>query len=163
MTSDRPPDAEELLEFDRYRQQGLEILGASASDTPKYLVQAIDEFVTDWQDPRRGFRSLLKPRVDPTETARALAVVWGDQIVRHFEWQWICHVLPDEERYAVAAPNRALVIYAPHFINDCFEDPQKDCTAMLAFNMQEEGQFTGVQPNGYVDVMSGVFRVVPRR
>jgi len=93
----------------------------------------------------------------------AVSVSWGDQIVRHFEWSWICEIRDGEERFAVAAPNRSLVIHAPQFIHDCLHNPRIDCTVMLAFNMQEAGNFTGCQAREYVDVMSGVHRIVPKR
>jgi len=163
MISERPLSPDELSQFEHYRQRGLELLGASASAVPKRLVQAIDEFVDEWQNKRRGLSAMFRPRTDAVEPARALGVVWGDQIVRHFEWNWICEVREGEERFAVAAPNRSLVIYAPQFIHDCLHNPQIDCTVMLAFNMQEAGNFTGCQARDYVDVMSGVRRIVPRR
>jgi hypothetical protein len=56
-----------------------------------------------------------------------------------------------------------LVIHAPQFIQGCLQDPQIDCTVMLAFNMQEAGNFTGCGAGEYVDVMDGVHRIVPRR
>jgi hypothetical protein len=34
---------------------------------------------------------------------------------------------------------------------------------MRPFNMQEEGNFMGCQAREYVDVMSGVHRIVPKR
>jgi hypothetical protein len=139
------------------------LLGAAADTAPKQFVQAVDEYVDEWQNRNSGIMAWLRPRVDAVDTARALGVVWGDQIVRHFEWAWICEIRDGEERFAVAAPNRSLVIHAPQFIHDCLHDPRLDCTAMLAFNMQEEGRFTGCQAGEYVDVMGGVFRIVPKR
>src|SRR5687768_18050221 len=124
MISERPLNAGELSQFERYRRLGLELLGASASTTPKMLVEAIDEFVDKWQNERRGLSGMFRSRADAVEPARGLGVVWGDQIVRHFEWSWICEIRGDEERFAVAAPNRSLVIYAPQFIYDCLHDPR---------------------------------------
>jgi hypothetical protein len=163
MTSERPLNAAELSQFEHYRQLGLEILSASASTTPKMLAEAVDEFVDQWQNKKRGPNGIFRSRTDAVEPARALGVVWGDQIVRHFDWTWICEIRDGEERFAVVAPNRSLVIYAPQFIHDCLHNPQIDCTVMLAFNMQEAGNFTGCQADEYVDVMSGVHRIVPRR
>jgi hypothetical protein len=163
MISDRLLSAAELDQFEKYRRKGLEVLGASATAAPKQLVEAIDEYVAAWQSKRRGLIALLRLRGDAVEPARALAVVWGDQFVRHFDWTWICEIRGDEERFAVTSPNRSLIIYAPRFIHDCLHDPGMDCTVMLAFNMQEAGNFTGCRAGEYVDVMSGVHRIVPRR
>jgi len=163
MISERPLSAGELVQFEHYRRKGLDLLGTSASAEPKQLVEAIDEYVTAWQDKRRGLLAMLRSRGDAVEPARALGVVWGDQIVRHFDWTWTCEIRGDEERFAITSPNRSLIIYAPQFIHDCLHDPIRDCTVMLAFNMQEAGNFTGCKAGDYVDVMSGVFRIVPRR
>jgi hypothetical protein len=163
MISDRPISADELLQFEHYRQKGLDLLGASRGAAPRQLVEAIDSYVDEWQNKRRGLLTMLRARVDAVEPARALGVVWGDQIVRHFEWNWICEIRDSEERFAVASPNRSLVIHAPQFIHECLHNPQVDCTVMLAFNMQEAGNFTGCERGAYVDVMSGVHRIVPKR
>ena len=163
MISDRPLTADELAQFERYRQQGLDLLGVSAGAAPKQVVQAIDEYVDNWQSKRRGLMAMLRPRIDAVEPARALGVLWGDQIARHFDWNWICEVRNGEERFAVACPNRSLIIHAPQFLHDCLHEPKIDCTVMLAFNMQEAGNFTGCQAGEYADVMSGVHRIVPRR
>jgi hypothetical protein len=162
LISERPLNAAELSQFERYRRLGLELLDASASTTPKLLVEAIDEFVDKWQNERRGLTRMFRSRTDAVEPARGLGVVWGDQIVRHFEWSWIRAIRDGEELFGVAAPNRSLVIYAPQFIHDCLHNPRIDCTAMLAFNMQEAGNFTGCQAREYVDVMNGVYRIVPK-
>jgi hypothetical protein len=163
MISDRSLEAAELSQFERYRQQGLDLLDISPRAAPKEIVEAIDVYVDEWQNKRRGIRGMLRPLVDAVELARVLGVVWGDQIVRHFDWNWTCEIRDGEERFGVASPNRSLIIYAPYFIHDCLHNPQIDCTVMLAFNMQEEGSFTGCGAGQYVDVMSGVHRLVPKR
>lgn len=164
MKSDRPLVADEIATFQRYREIGLQLLRASEIDAAKTLVQAVNTYVDEWQSKRRGFLARLRAGAeDTTEMARSLSVVWGDQIVRYFGWEWICEVQDDEERYAVASPDRSLVIHAPQFIGRCFDEPETDCTILLAFNMQSAGNFTGCKPKQYVDVMNGVLRIVPKR
>ncbi len=162
--SDRPLDKDEISAFQRYREMGLQLLRASEADAPKALVQAVNAYVDQWQSSRRGFMARLRSRTeDATEMARALSVVWGDQIVRHFGWEWICEVQEGMERYAVASPDRALVIHAPQFMSRCLEEPETDCTILLAFNMQSAGDFPGCKPNAYVSVMGGIRRIVPKQ
>jgi hypothetical protein len=164
MTSERPLDSDEISAFERYRETGLQLLGASEADAAKALVHAVNTYVDEWQSRRRGFLARLRARAeDTTEVARALSVVWGDQIVRHFGWEWICEVKDEEEWYAVASTDRSLVIHPPRFIGQCLDEPKTDCTILLAFNMQSAGNFTGCKPKQYVNVMSGVRRVVPKR
>jgi len=161
---DRPLRADEVAAFQQYRQRGMTVLSAAESSEPKELVRAINEYVDAWQSKRRGFLSRLRSRTDDaTETARALSVVWGDQIIRRFGWEWICEIQGDEERYAVAPADRAVVIHAPEFITECFDQPNTDCTVLLAFNMQEAGKFSDCPAREYVSVMSGIRRIVPKR
>src|SRR5262245_47303971 len=77
LISERPFNAAELSQFEYYRQMGLELLGASASAVPKLLVQAVDEFVDQWQSKRRGLSGMFRSRAHGIEPARALGVVWG--------------------------------------------------------------------------------------
>ena len=164
MTSDRPLDPDELAQFEHYRQKGLALLGSSSSGAPKEVVQAINEYVDDWQTRRRGLMAILRRRgEDATATARALGVVWGDQIVRQFEWIWICETREADDLYAVAPTDRSMVIHAPQFIQACLENPKVDCTVALAFNMQAAGKFPSRRDREYLDVMSGVRRLVPKR
>lgn len=161
---DRPLRADELAQFEHYRQRGFELLGASPSDAAKELVRVIDSYVDEWQEKRRGLFARLRLRAeDSVEIGRALAVLWGDQIVRQFGWEWICEIRDGSERYGVAAPDRSLAILAPEFIERCLTHPNQDCTLLLAFNMQADGAFAGCLPNDYVNVMSGVHRIVPKR
>ena len=159
---DRSLDADELEQFEFYRTRGYALLDVSSNATPRELVQAIDAHVCDWQWRRQVLRGLLRTREDPVEPARALGVVWGDQIVRHFDWRWVCVLRRSEPRFGVVSPDRSLAIYAPQFLDDCLRNPGVDCTVMLAFNMQEAGDFTGCAAGEYVDVMRGVHRVVPK-
>jgi hypothetical protein len=162
--TERPLTPDEVSVFQRYREMGLRMLQASEFAEPETLVRDINAYVDQWQSKRRGFIARLRSRTeDTTDMARALSVVWGDQIVRRFHWEWICEVRDGEERYAVSPPDRSLVIYAPQFMSECLEEPDTDCTVLLAFNMQSAGNFTGCEPREYVSVMSGVRRIVPKR
>jgi hypothetical protein len=75
MISERPLTAAELLQFERYRQLGFEVLGASVSATPTMLVEVVDEFVDKWQSERRGLSRMFRSRTDAVEPARGLGVL----------------------------------------------------------------------------------------
>jgi hypothetical protein len=161
---ERPLDRDVLAEFKSYSQKGLDLLGMSGATEPDDLVKAIDDFVDNWQNKRRGFLAKLGLRSgDPIETALALGIVWGNQIVRRFDWSWVCLVTADGERYAVVSPDRSLVIYATYFIKECLDYTTADCTVLLAFNMQAANKLAQEAPNEYASVMRSVRRIVPKR
>ena len=59
--------------------------------------------------------------------------------------------------------NRSLIIYPTSFIKACLDDPDQDCTAMLAFNMQAEDRLVKAAPGSYTNVMHRVARIIPKR
>ena len=161
---ERPLDRDELAEFQSYSQKGMELLGVSGATEPAEIVKAIDDFVDNWQNKRRGFLAKLGLRSgDPIETALALGIVWGNQIVRRFDWVWVCVVTEDNERYAVVSPDRSLAIYATYFIKECLDYTTADCTVLLAFNMQVADKLAHEVPKEYASVMRSVRRIVPKR
>jgi len=133
---------------------------------PEAVLDALDDFIDRWQERQRSpLKRLLSrgPAPNPTATALGLGFVWGDQLARRFGWEWTCVQEGGAEAYAVAPPDRALIIYPTHFLKACLADPRADCTVMLAFNMLADGQMAGMPARGYENVMAGVRRVVPKR
>jgi hypothetical protein len=59
--------------------------------------------------------------------------------------------------------DRSLVVYPIHFITGALEDSRVDATIALAFNMLEAGTVGKQKPKGYLNLMTGVHRIVPRR
>jgi hypothetical protein len=161
---ERALNSDELAEFQAYHQQGLDLLKLTDISEPKEIVKAIDVYVDQWQDKRRGFLAKLLPKSqDSVETALALGIVWGNQIVRNFNWSWVCLASEETELYAVVPPDRSLAIYATYFIKECLDHTTADCTVMLAFNMQAAGKLASESPNEYASVMLSVRRIIPKR
>lgn len=64
---------------------------------------------------------------------------------------------------AVVSPDRSLIIYPLSFVAQCLEDPDTDCTILLSYNMLDAGNISGMPANGYLSVMDGVHRLVPKQ
>lgn len=163
--SERPLTSEEKNEFERYATQARANLGMTDSNIePNTIVQKLNDFVDQWQQERSNpFKRLLSRKPDPIDVALGLGVVWGDQIVRAFGWEWVCVLQDGQELYGVVSPNRTLVIFPTYFLKACLENPKMDCTAMLAFNMLRAGNLPELPPNGYESLMHGVQRIIPKK
>jgi hypothetical protein len=162
---ERPLTADEQKEFANYASTGLANLGLADSDAePEVIVQAVESFVDRWQTARRNpLKRLLARGPDSIEVALCLGSAWGGQLVKRFDWEWFCLMESDQEYYAVAPPDRSAVVYPTYFIKSCLDNPNVDCTVMLAFNMVAAGKIAGLPPSGYENLMQGVHRIVPKR
>ena len=167
---ERPLTGEEEAEFKTRSEQATRNLGLAGPDiTPEAAVQAVESFVDRWQDERRNPSPLKKlfkrggGGPDPVDVALGLGAVWGDQLVRRFRWEWACLQQNGQDLYGVVSPDRSLVVYPTYFIKACLDEPNADCTAMLAFNMLAAGNVGQLPAKGYENLMAGVRRIVPKR
>lgn len=155
----------EEAEFRTRAHNGLTNLGlVGAEPEPKAAVQAVETFVEKWQAERRNpLKKLFRRGPDPVDVALSLGIIWGDQLVRQFGWEWTCLQTDGQDLYAVVSPDRSLAVYPTYFIKACLDDPYADCTAMLAFNMLEAGNVGELPAGEYENLMAGVRRIIPKR
>ena len=158
---------EEKTEFATRAAQASKNLGFDENTVaPAAAVQAVNDFVDRWQSERSGALKKLfgrKPGLDSVDVALGLGAVWGDQLVRRFGWEWVCVRHEEQDLYGVVSPDRSVAVYPTYFVKACLDNPQADCTAMLAFNMIEAGNVSGLPPDGYENLMMGVRRIIPKR
>ena len=162
--SERPINFREMREFEDCTREGFEILGVKSSDDPGSLVEAVEDYVDRIQDKRSGlFGRLFGKAPDTIQLSLALGSVWGDQLVRVFNWEWTCVFDSDLEWYCVANEDRSLVVFPTYYVRDCIENPRMDCRALLSFNMLKEPGAIPVQPaKSYTNVMNSIYRIVPK-
>ena len=156
---ERPLTAEERTDWQGCVAHGFqEFPLGDPGQAPSELIANLDHCVDEWQAGRRPDPA----RSDEIDSALSLGAVWAEQMIRQFAWEWVVVIDGDQELYAVATPNRSLVIYPSHFIKACLENPTMDCTVALAFNMLSGGKDPGIPPRSYEDVMASVMRIVPK-
>jgi hypothetical protein len=162
--SERPLTTDEQSDLQAYAQLGLESLGVSSRSDPSDVVAAIDRFVEAWPiRDRTQVEADLSDQGAMIELSLKLGVLWGDQLVRAFSWQWTVVVDGDQERYGVVSPDRAMALYPGYFVQACLYDATRDFTAMLMFNMLDAGRIDRYQPGDYADLSKTIIRIVPRR
>ncbi len=165
--TERPLTDKEKTEFATRAAQTFKNLGFDPNAVaPEAAVQAVNDFVDRWQDERHGaFKKLFgrKPGPDSVDVALGLGAVWGDQMVHRFGWEWVCIQNEGQDSYGVVSPDRSVAVYPAYFLKACLDNPQADCTAMLAFNMLAAGNVSGLPAGGYENLMMGVRRIIPKR
>ncbi len=160
--SEQPIDPDTLSSLQGCANEGRELLGlAGKAAEPKTVVEAIDAFVYAWQKGKRP----PKKKLDPEDAPFVFGSLWGEQLAKRFGWQWAMvtfHDHGDSVAPAVLTPDRSLAVYPIHFLMGCFQDAGVDATVALSYNMLEAGSIGKLKPKGYVNLMEGVHRVVPR-
>ncbi len=158
--TDGPIPDETLQKIRACAKGALEDLGPEvAAEGPAGIVAAIDDIMDQIQQDPAGVSQ--EEGADPTVYFGAL---WGEQLVAALGWEWAHVDLGlDEPVLAVVAPDRSLAVYPFHFLAHRLDDPGLDVTVALAFNMLVDKTIPPMPPGGYVDVMEGVRRIVPRR
>jgi hypothetical protein len=155
---------EELREFEFCLNKGYEILGIIGKEnTPESIVEKVDKYVDDWQKRKRGILSKITLiNSDVIDTALALGIVWGFQVVKVFKWKWVCIIEGKHEYYGVVSVDRSMVLYPTYFIRSCLENSRADCTAMLSFNMMKSDKIPKFQENEYKNLLESIHRIVPK-
>ena len=162
--AERPIALDERDELRNYAKSALQLLGVSVAAAPATIVEAIDGFVDQWprRDPALVAAELARSD-DIIDLSWALGALWGDQLVRQFQWMWTVIGVDDAERYGVVPVDRSLALFPAYFVRDCLYDADRDFTAMLMFNMLHAGRFNSSSPDGYLNLAETVARIVPRR
>ncbi|WP_213957737.1 hypothetical protein [Variovorax sp. dw_954] len=136
-TYERALTAGEQREFNRYAAAGNQMIGGERDAPPTRIVAAIHASVDRHQRKHAGQwapRREGEERRGNAEAARALATVWGDQLVRVFGWEWVCVMFEGEEHYVVVQPSRSLAIFATEYIEACLDLETMDCAIKAAFD-----------------------------
>lgn len=156
---ERELEEAELLEINDAVDQGFRVLGLDSNLEPQKVVEALDHHVDKAQDEIVGN---MDSQSRFHETGEVLALLWGQQLVKRFGWQWTYVRLSKAEVLAVASPDRSQIVYPLHFLCECFEDPELDCTIKLAFEMLCDEDSPEGEANEYENIMESVFRIVPK-
>jgi hypothetical protein len=160
--TEKPMSADTASSLTGASRDGLAVLGLDAAAEPKAVIEAVDQFVFDWQDGKRP----PPDKLDPEDAPFALGSLWGEQLVRRFGWEWAMVTFHDHGNSVapgVLSPDRALAVYPIHFLMGALKDAGVDVTIALSYNMLEAGNVGKLKPKGYFNLMDGVRRIVPRR
>jgi hypothetical protein len=129
-TTERPLNTEELDEIARFSSEGISALGVDADDQPKSIITAIDLYVD-----KQRLNIQLASEDDYASLILSMAFLWGNQVCRAHGWKWVMLVYGEGEAKAIVSRNRACFVYPLHFFKDLIDDPQRESTIILLFNM----------------------------
>ncbi|TRX76417.1 hypothetical protein [Pseudomonas mangiferae] len=153
-------DAEALSPLDAMAAQ---VLDAIAPRLPGGVasLDAIDQAVHEWQ--HSGTPPTVES-VDQDDLVYAFGITWGNAVVRTHGWQWVdltFHEFDDWEGRAVVSPDRALMILPFAHIYECLEGSDE---VKISFSLAVIGTdvIPTLDPNGYVNLVHNIQRIVPR-
>lgn len=92
-----------------------------------------------------------------------LGALWGMQMVRHFDWEWVNVIQHDDDdlkALGVFDKKRSLGVYPFPFVYECLENGMYP-TILLAFNMLDADEIPTSDERTYQDLMDGVQHIVP--
>jgi len=134
------------------------IFSVGDNATPPEIVKMIDDVVHNIQ---RG----LAPELPPDEDAGyLLGSLWGQQLVRAFDWEWAAISIDQTQptTVGIVSRDRSLVIYPFDFVTQCILQ-KCPVTIALAFDMLSvNDEIPEFPPGSYENLMEGVHHVVPR-
>lgn len=132
---------------------------ASSSQSPVEIVHAVDDYVFQWQQGR-----LAKGKqMDLEDAPFGLGTLWGQQLVRAFEWHWgtiTFHAHQDSHALCVISKDASLIVAPIHYVMGCLKNRGVDVCIELAFNMLKAGKVRGPKPGDYMNLMEGVRHIV---
>ncbi|MEJ8851792.1 DUF3806 domain-containing protein [Variovorax rhizosphaerae] len=161
-TSERSLTVQEHALFKDYAATGFNMISDVPCSRMSVIVTGIDDFIQAAQGPLL-FAPTKSFEVDDAVAARALGTVWGNQMVREFGWEWICVTLGEEEHFVVAAPDRALVVFAHDYVWKCLESNDMECNVALSFDLLRAGAIKAPPALTYTSMMPMVKRSKPRQ
>lgn len=87
-------------------------LALPGSASIEQVLEAINHYLHAWRNPVRSLlRKVHASDQDPEAVAFGLGVLWGQQVVARYGWNWVMAQVDGEETLAVASPGRDLALY----------------------------------------------------
>lgn len=125
------------------------------SNSPQAVMQLVDTAIVDLVFGRPT------PVAEDENPDLLLGCLWGEQLVRQFDWYWTDVVVDNEfNEVAVIAPQQEMIVFPLSFAAACIHK-QCVCTVLLAFNMLLEGRLDDASPGSYTNIMLSIHHIVP--
>lgn len=150
---ERELNRDEIMQLKADNRFGFKLLEIKKRDaTTREVCHQLEYVVNEFQnDFRQGTRK--SDGQESVEVAFALGASWGNQLVKEFDWSWICIEANGVENYVVASGNRSIFIAPAPFIKLCLDKPDTRCNILFAYDLIEGGSLETLPENGYANVM----------
>lgn len=154
-----PPSAETMRLIDLVAADAAKILGVSLDESPKTILEAVNECV---HDVKKGDGPKLDEDAD---IVMLLGALWGNQLVKALSWEWANIDLTDRDppfaAIGVVSPNRDKVIYPFNFISLCLEKDVVVSTLLVYNVLVEKPETTVYEPGSCENMMTRIAHIVP--
>jgi hypothetical protein len=145
--TERPLTPTETEELHDSLEQGLLKLAVDANGESEEIIEALSDHLDQvyekyWDARDDGEGADVKvDGWDRHDWALAYGAVFGEQLVRAAEWEWVWLEKEGDGVLAVVSPEREFVVFAPHIFRLFFDDVQNANNISLLFNMILDGGF----------------------
>ncbi len=147
--TEKPLGRQALDEIENYAAQAARVLDLKRDkDPPEHIVKRIGGFTDSF---RRNLK--LSDKEERIEFCLTFASLWGEQICRAHQWEWVELSRNGDTIISVASPDRAYCCFPLHYFQNLINTPTRDSTVILLFNMLGEKNQPDRKPNAYVPLM----------
>jgi hypothetical protein len=155
---ERAMNAREKREFKDYSADAIRATGVDTNATPDVVMTRLQERIGVVQKEMAGGKK-LRPD-DLSNLAWKFAIIWGEQMIREFGWEWVV-VKPEKlDVYILVNQDRSLALFAPHEMLTAFQVPTHDVKALLAFNLLKANDIPLQPPHSFCDLTNNIVRIV---
>lgn len=113
-----------------YTTDGLQALDLNEEEQPLTIVSAIGNRV---DEERVAVKDL--PEDDYADFILSMACLWGTQICRAYNWEWVTLNYDGGSSVAIVSPDRAVAVYPLFYFKDFIDELDRETTIILVFNM----------------------------
>ncbi len=141
--TDRPLNTDERKEVDLFVAEGFKRLGLEPATGSDEVQQAIlDRLCAEVGLSGHSSEERLSLYLE-------LGCLWGQTLCTVLGWEWALVSLDENEYYGIVTQNRSHAIFPLHYIKELLEDPDKDQTSLLVYNMLKAGDLPKAEAGQY--------------
>ena len=146
--AERPTDPDVQRELQQFEADCRALLGLGADVVdPDDVVRAIDDYID-------RLRTGVSERATAAQYSLGdqillLASLWGIQICRQLDWEWVELAVNGEPYDGIVSPAREYAIFPFDYMKQVVTDNDRENTALLVYNMLKAASFTPQEPRSY--------------
>lgn len=157
----RPLDNEERAHLSAAAEKAMAQLSTSPAASPEEIVAASAQLVDQEQAARsqKKLFGLLKNKGgDATETIEMIGSIWGAQVKRALDWDWVMAMRGDEPEFALTSSAREYAVFPLTFVKRMLTPPYEQNTLVEVFDTIRRGRHAPAERGVYDDLTDGRFR-----
>lgn len=157
----RPLDDDEKAKLAASADRAMSRMSVTASAAPDEIIAAAGKLIDEEQAARtqKKLFGLIKSKAgDPTEAIESIGAVWGTQVKRALNWDWVMAMRGEEPEFALTSSAREYVVFPLTFVRRMLTPPYEPNTLVQVFDTVRNGRHAPAERGVYDDLTDGRFR-----